>query len=90
MPLTDMLKPCENSPCENGGTCSNVATAKPWIFDYECTCTDEYTGVNCERGLSVVCMCGSAFNGTFHSENRLSFLGPPSKKALYYIFPNKI
>jgi len=34
---------CMSDPCQNGGTCVDL------INGYECRCTDEYTGVNCDR-----------------------------------------
>ena len=33
---------CANGPCLNAGTCVNNAGS------YICTCTDSYTGINCE------------------------------------------
>ena len=32
---------CESSPCQNGGTCTDM------LRGYDCQCTDEYIGVNC-------------------------------------------
>ena len=34
--------PCQNSPCENGGTCNVVAK------DYECICPEEVGGFRCQ------------------------------------------
>ena len=39
-------------PCQHGGTCVDL------INGYECRCTDQYTGVNCDRSkypLSLIC-----------------------------------
>ena len=37
---------CLDSPCQNGGVCSNSEGA------YSCLCTDTgYTGTNCETGI---------------------------------------
>ena len=53
-----MVRECEINPCENGGTCSLVATS------YVCSCPEGYTGLFCEqiepgsgRGLLPVCNC---------------------------------
>lgn len=35
-------RPCDPTPCSNGGTCSVAADA------YTCKCVDGYTGTNCE------------------------------------------
>jgi EGF-like domain len=54
---------CESSPCENGGTCTDV------IGGYVCTCAPGYTGTNCD--LSKNCNICSVCNffphvATFH------------------------
>ena len=37
---------CELQPCMNGGTCNNVNG------DYECRCSDGWTGKNCSIGMT--------------------------------------
>ena len=37
------INPCNNFPCNNGGTCTCVANNR-----YVCTCRDGYGGVNCD------------------------------------------
>lgn len=37
---------CAKTPCENGGTCTNV----PFYNTYHCMCPVEYTGHDCEIG----------------------------------------
>ena len=39
----DTLAACASEPCQFGGTCTNGEGD-----DYTCTCTDGYTGQNCE------------------------------------------
>ena len=35
--------PCDlDNPCLNGGTCSGT------MVNYQCTCAEGYTGINCE------------------------------------------
>ena len=36
---------CQNNPCQNGGTCTDA------LGYYLCTCQDDRTGKNCERGM---------------------------------------
>jgi hypothetical protein len=36
--------PCEVSPCQNGGVCSNEEDGS-----FKCTCTTGYTGLMCTR-----------------------------------------
>ncbi|RMX45808.1 hypothetical protein pdam_00023168, partial [Pocillopora damicornis] len=39
-----IMNPCENFPCQHGGTChANYET-----YDYSCACEQNYTGNNCE------------------------------------------
>ena len=50
--------PCLSNPCLNGGSCVSSKT------DYECKCTSDWTGVNCEQPLGE---CGgelASSNGT--------------------------
>lgn len=35
---------CDSSPCVNNGTCITRAA------DYDCVCSEEWTGNNCETG----------------------------------------
>ena len=35
---------CSNSPCQNGGSCTDRINA------YTCNCVDGYYGTNCETG----------------------------------------
>ena len=35
---------CASNPCLNGATCNSFPD------HYECTCTDQWSGVNCETG----------------------------------------
>lgn len=39
--------PCDSSPCQNGGTCTNG------MVDYSCACPSGWTGDNCETGNSA-------------------------------------
>ena len=48
------MLPCEVSPCQNGGVCSNEKDG-----NFKCTCTNGYTGLVCTRKGNVcisVCM----------------------------------
>ena len=38
----DTLNECNSSPCKNGGTCKDL------IGRFECTCTDKYSGKQCQ------------------------------------------
>ena len=35
---------CMSSPCDNGGTCTDL------LDGYNCTCVGGYTGLHCETG----------------------------------------
>jgi len=39
---------CASDPCQNGGTCVDL------INGYQCRCTDQFTGVNCDRRQSLL------------------------------------
>ena len=39
---------CNNSPCQNGGTCTEVT------LDYTCTCATGFHGQNCEFRKNTV------------------------------------
>lgn len=44
------LDECSSSPCENGGTCTDM------VGDFFCECPIEYKGKNCSIGkLSRIC-----------------------------------
>ncbi|KAF4525401.1 hypothetical protein B566_EDAN004144, partial [Ephemera danica] len=43
VPLDLNLDECISSPCQHGGTCRDL------IGSYECLCTSDFTGFNCER-----------------------------------------
>jgi hypothetical protein len=36
------INECASNPCENGGTCNNLAN------QFSCTCAARYTGVTCK------------------------------------------
>ena len=44
---------CANSPCQNGGTCTDN------VNGHTCTCVAGYTGENCETGW-YICLSHSA------------------------------
>ncbi|XP_033116445.1 protein crumbs-like isoform X2 [Anneissia japonica] len=47
--LCDWEGPCVNSPCQNGGSCSQPTGDKP--VDYTCDCVTGYEGNNCEKEI---------------------------------------
>ena len=38
------INECDNSPCQNGGTCNNAQGG------YSCACTKFWTGQDCTQG----------------------------------------
>jgi len=60
---------CSQSPCQNGGVCSDSSTDNTVeAGTYECACTGSYTGENCETAPHVnaswTCPDGQAKSGT--------------------------
>ncbi|CAF0904049.1 unnamed protein product, partial [Adineta ricciae] len=49
---------CEQLPCRNNGTC------QPLINSYQCHCTPEFHGKNCEEILSRPCVTNPCFNNS--------------------------
>ena len=49
---------CQDSPCQNGGTCSQV------FQTYQCNCKPGFTGVNCEQEINE-CTSNPCLNGKF-------------------------
>ena len=44
MTVLSEIDECLSSPCDNGGTCTDL------LDGYSCTCVDGYTGSHCETG----------------------------------------
>ena len=42
---------CSSTPCQNGGTCTDLINA------YDCACRDGYEGTDCETGNFSEIMC---------------------------------
>ena len=40
---------CESNPCQNNATCDNL------IGRYECNCTEDFVGVDCQNPRLVTC-----------------------------------
>nr|CAG4643690.1 EOG090X0007 [Lepidurus arcticus] len=52
--------PCLPSPCQHGGTC----TRRPGSpTEYECTCSANYAGPQCEREKTAACLANPCRNG---------------------------
>ena len=49
-----VLDGCGANPCQNGGTCSNVAGG------FECACLPEYTGVDCSTYVPMTVACNTS------------------------------
>ena len=48
---------CESNPCQNGGTCMDL------LNDYNCSCTDDYTGKDCTKLRIITCSHEPCKNG---------------------------
>ena len=46
-----LVNPCNSSPCQNGGRCSQASWKKS---GYYCYCKPEYTGESCEIGKESI------------------------------------
>ena len=42
------INECEGSPCENGGTCTDLEDG------YSCACESGFTGFECETGTLIL------------------------------------
>ncbi|XP_037922140.1 protein crumbs isoform X2 [Hermetia illucens] len=49
--------PCHSSPCQNNGTCRNKGD------NYECLCTEGWTGTNCEQDIDECASLPTCGNG---------------------------
>lgn len=58
--------PSDGNPCENGGTCSNQASA------YQCSCAAGYEGTNCETDINW-CSCSKSTCSTGDSSPCMNF-----------------
>uniref|UniRef100_A0A915JFS7 Uncharacterized protein n=1 Tax=Romanomermis culicivorax TaxID=13658 RepID=A0A915JFS7_ROMCU len=54
---------CGSNPCANGGTCTNI----PSLDKYDCSCSGNWTGVNCE--VANFCMHHKCQNGAICLNN---------------------
>jgi len=43
---TKIIRPCDTTPCQNNGVCTNVADS-----DFQCACSTEFTGSRCETAI---------------------------------------
>ncbi len=53
-------RPCESSPCLNGGSCTNVLTQNSALFT--CECESVYYGTNCENQIDL-CLNSTCVSG---------------------------
>ncbi|CAG2219803.1 unnamed protein product [Mytilus edulis] len=60
------VSPCDYSPCQNGGSCSETTTA----IGYTCSCLGGFVGQNCNQ---VDGKTGSEFTCDFETENNCVF-----------------
>ena len=58
MILTLNSEICDTDPCLHSGTCQQLAQS------YECTCTDAYTGINCQTGKQFMKVVNSWYQDT--------------------------
>lgn len=85
---------CNSNPCQNSGTCSNLAN------QYQCTCAPGWTGTNCETNVNecastpcknagncidqvnkYICNCTSGWTGTHCETNVDECASSPCKNA---------
>ncbi|KAK3086303.1 hypothetical protein FSP39_016575, partial [Pinctada imbricata] len=70
----DVKDPCENNPCQNGGTCLSVTETS-----YDCECTQGHLGKRCEfDSCKDIFIGGNTKNGTYQIYNR--------KNQAYFVY----
>ena len=48
LPPTLDINECNSSPCQNGGTCTDL------VNGYSCSCVPGYGGTSCETGIELI------------------------------------
>lgn len=62
------INECESNPCLNNGTCQNM------LGRFECLCTSEFEGPQCQFLKMVNCDSGPCKNGSFCRDVKSTFL----------------
>ena len=69
---SQLIIPCESSPCLNEGTCTDIRSANNMPPTFRCDCTEEYRGKTCEHfiGKWLACQCHIHFglNSVFNRQ----------------------
>ena len=63
-----MINQCDNSPCQNDGTC------QPLIDSYQCHCLAGYQGKNCEEKITKSCFTNFCLYVSYDFIQRLIYI----------------
>ena len=81
MYLSDVDECTTSSPCLHGGTCNNTAGS------YECFCTPQWNGTNCDEGIYLFIFWGVNHGYTWFTSRQLSVF---SKRKIIMLVTGKL
>lgn len=91
--MLDILDECLTAPCKNGGTCKDL------LGSFECNCTEQFSGPQCEVGKyffiaifqnwCIVLVHGISRGGKFSNIHLVATVSPRDNSFLVYFNETK-